>query len=94
MKHIYDVHNFYYINHIYIYIYTIYIYTNIISLSSYNEYKIELALDLLPTRLHTLVGEHHTGIAEVMGSNLVEASDFFLGFLFKLIHNWEDHFHF
>ena len=41
--------------------------------------------------------EHRTGIAEVMGSNLVEASDFFSGLslqLLKLLHNCEDHFHF
>ena len=34
-------------------------------------------LDLLPARLHSSVGKHLTSIAEVMGSNPVEASDFF-----------------
>ena len=40
--------------------------------------------------------EHRTGIAEVMGSNPVEAQ-FFSGLslqLLKLFHNSEDHFHF
>ena len=39
--------------------------------------------------------EHRTGIAEVIGSNPVETSDFFSGLslqLFKLLHNCEDHF--
>ena len=35
--------------------------------------------------------EHRTGIAEVMGSNPVGASEFFL---LKLLHNFEGHFHF
>ena len=37
--------------------------------------------------------EHRTGIAEVIGSNPVGASEFFLGFIcncFKLLHNCED----
>ena len=34
--------------------------------------------------------EHRTGIAEVMDSYPVEASDFFYGLL-KLLHNCEDH---
>ena len=38
--------------------------------------------------------EHRTGITEVMGSNPVEASDFFLGSVCNLLHNCEDHFHF
>ena len=42
---------------------------------------IELTPDLLPARLHSSVVEHHTGIAEVMGSNPVGASEFFLGFI-------------
>ena len=42
--------------------------------------------------------EHRTGIAEVMGSNPVETSRFFSGLtlqlLLKLLHNYEDRFHF
>ena len=42
---------------------------------------IRLAPDLLPSRLHSSVVEHRTGIAKVMGSNPVGASEFLLGFI-------------
>ena len=34
--------------------------------------------------------EHRTGTTEVMGSNPVGASEFFLGFIWALLHNCED----
>ena len=39
--------------------------------------------------------EHHTSIAEVIGLNPLGASEFFLGFICKLPHNYcKDLFHF
>ena len=58
--------------------------------------SIELTLGLAPIRLHSSVVERRTGNPEVMGSNPVEALNFFQGFicncLIKLLHNREGQF--
>ena len=53
---------------------------HIISLSSYNGYKLNSLLTCFQRGFIAQLVEHRTGIAEVMGSNPVEASYFFLGF--------------
>ena len=49
--------------------------------SSYNGYKFNSLLTCFRRGFIAQLVEHHTGIAEVMGSNPVEASELFLGFL-------------
>ena len=51
------------------------------SFSSYNGYKLNSHLTCFRRSFITQSVEHRTGIAEVMGSDPVEASDFFLGFV-------------
>ena len=68
----------------------------IILLSSYNRYKLKSHLACFQRGFITQLVEHRTGIADVMGSNPVRASDFLGGFIcncFKLLHNYKDHFH-
>ena len=76
---------------------------------TYDLYHIHISLfSFLRNKLHSLLTcfqrgfiaqlvEHRIGIAEVMGSTPVEASDkkkIELSLqLLKLLHNWEDHFH-
>ena len=54
---------------------------HIMSFSSYNRYKLNSDLTCYQLGFVAQLVEHHTGIAEVMGSNPVEASEFFLGFV-------------
>ena len=54
---------------------------HIISLSSYNVYKLNSFFTCYQRGFIAQLVEHHTGIVEDMGSNPVEAPDFFLGFL-------------
>ena len=52
-----------------------------ISLCSYKGYKLNSLLTCFQQGFIAQLVEHCTGIAEVMGSNPVEASEFFLGIL-------------
>ena len=54
---------------------------HIISLSSYNGHKLNSLLTYFQKGFIAQSVEQCTGIVEVMGSNLIKASDFFLGFL-------------
>ena len=63
-----------------VHIYDLY-HMHTISLSSYDEYKLNSLLTCFQRGFIAPLVEHRTGIAEVMGSNPVEASDFFLGFI-------------
>ena len=51
------------------------------SFSSYNGYKLNSHLTCFRRGFIAQSVEHRTGIAEVMGSNPVGVSEFFLGFL-------------
>ena len=76
------------------YIYDLY-HINIISLSSYNGYKLNSLFTYYQQGFITQSVEHRTSIAEVMGSNPIEAQNFFWAFflqLLKLLPNCEDHF--
>ena len=53
----------------------------IMSFTSYNGYKLNSHLTCFQQGFIAQLVEHRTGIMELMGSNPVEASDFFLGFL-------------
>ena len=53
--------------------------------SSYNRYKLNLQLTCSRGGFIAQSVEHRTGIAEVMGLNPVEASDFFLGFVCTVV---------
>ena len=53
----------------------------ITSFSSYNEYKLNSHLTCFQWGFIAQSVEHRTGIAEVMGSNPIGASEFFLGFI-------------
>ena len=73
----------------------------VISLSSYNGYKLNSLLTCFNEASQLSIFSIGTGIAQVIGSNPVEASDFFSDFfsglslqLLKLHHNCEDHLHF
>ena len=64
-----------------VHIYDLYYHTHIISFSSYNRLELNLHLTCFQRGFIAQLLEHRTGIAEVMATNPVEASDFFLGFL-------------
>ena len=51
------------------------------SFSSYNDYKLNLYLTCFQWGFIAQLVEHRTGITEVMGSNPIGASEFFLGFI-------------
>ena len=66
------------------------------SFSSYNDYKLNLYLTCFQWGFIAQLVEHRTGITEVMGSNPIGASEFFLGFIcnwLNVLRNCKDHFH-
>ena len=61
-----------------------------------NSYFTNSQNDQLPVDLIAQLVEYYTGIVEVMGSNPVQASNLFSGFLLATVHNCGGHspFHF
>ena len=52
---------------------------------SYNGYKLNSHLTCFQRGFKAQLVEHSTSIAELMGSNPIEASDFFLGFVYNCL---------
>ena len=63
------------------FIHIIFIIYGFTSFSSYNGYKLNSHLTCFRRGFIAQSAEHRTGIAEVMGSNPVGTSEFFLGFI-------------
>ena len=59
---------------------------HIILFSSYNGYKLNSLLTCFQWGFIAQLVEHCTGITEVMGSKPIEASEFFLDFLYNCLH--------
>ena len=59
----------------------IFIIIHIMSFSSYNGYKLNLHMTCFLRGFIAHLVEHHTGIVEIMGSNPVGDSEFFLSFI-------------